>query len=890
MKKIICVLLMASLLIFNISTAFAVSTDEAMSLMNQLGIIRGYEDGDLRPDELITRAEFCAMLMRINGYESICAPVSETPFRDVEGGHWASGYITLAYNMGIISGYDGVTFGPMDNVTVNQAVKMLVSSLGYSVAAQKQGYPAGYLAQAISLDLLDGVETGEKAATRKTVARLLSNALEAPMMEMTINTKNESYVRGEGTLLGLLDVKVVKGLVDGIYGASLTGASALKEDEVSISGTVYKTALSSCAGFFTKTVEAYVKENEKGQETVLFMTRAYGTEGAEVIKAEDIDTDATTLSKIVWTENNKTYSEVLNSSMTYVYNGGTVATQNLSTSLLHPESGEVILADTNRDGAYDTVVIWSYETIVVTTVTDKNIYGRYSKYVNIEKEDDDRVLLIQKGGEKVEPSSLLADSVIWVAQSLDGEYTWIFVNSKESVAGTLEAWNTDYPVHYTVDGEEYRVAQSYLDAKANNSDGYEEISLGDKAIFLLDDAGKIVASDKIIEEGSGKERYYGYVTQVEVSGPMASTAGFRILTEDNVFRNIELDGRKKITFGRKTGASYSKTKMTAADIAQYMISNKNTKELISYSLGNDGEIDAIYLAAPAGDKDNFSLDNSLTQRYYSNGIIDQEFIADEETLLFRIPNGGFYEEDFSVSRAQLLLSNGANKPMTLYDVDNMRIGAIVMTDNTDRFTPDTKASEVYISNTNSPVMLVEKVYHKINDEGHDYMVIEGYEGDGKKLVLASDTLSANTQAQHDIKPGVIIQYQDNDVLLKRALYSEDDRVVEVYQKLFDCNDALAEPFQMWDKSSYQPQPNAAMILSFGTVSRYNMPGMILNTTRNGVPNYDVPIYIGDGTVIYCYDREEKKVEPMRHEDIHIGQDVFVWQRYNNTRMVVIIED
>lgn len=890
MKKIICVLLMALLLIFNISTAFAVSTDEAMSLMNQLGIIRGYEDGDLRPDGLITRAEFCAMLMRINGYESICAPVSETPFRDVEGGHWASGYITLAYNMGIISGYDGVTFGPMDNVTVNQAVKMLVSSLGYSVAAQKQGYPAGYLAQAISLDLLDGVETGEKAATRKTVARLLSNALEAPMMEMTINTKNETYVRGEGTLLGLLDVKVVKGLVDGIYGASLTGASALKEDEVSISGTVYKTALSSCAGFFTKTVEAYVKENEKGQETVLFMKRAYGTGDAEVIKAEDIDADATTLSKIVWTENNKTYSEVLNSSMTYVYNGDIVATQNLSASLLHPESGEIILADTNRDGAYDTVVIWSYETIVVTTVTDKNIYGRYSKYVNIEKEDDDRVLLIQKGSEKVEPSSLLADSVIWVAQSLDGEYTWIFVNSKESVAGTLEAWNTDSPVQYTVNGEEYRVAQSYLDAKANKSDGYEEISLGDKAIFLLDDAGKIVASDKIIEEGSGKERYYGYVTQVEVSGPMASTAGFRILTEDNVFRNIELDGRKKITFGRKTGASYSKTKMTAADIAQYMISNKNTKELISYSLGNDGEIDAIYLAAPAGDKDNFSLDNSLTQRYYSNGIIDQEFIADEETLLFRIPNGGFYEEDFSVSRAQLLLSNGANKPMTLYDVDNMRIGAIVMTDNTDRFTPDTKASEVYISNTNSPVMLVEKVYHKINDEGHDYMVIEGYEGDGKKLVLASDTLSANTQAQHDIKPGVIIQYQDNDVLLKRALYSEDDRVVEVYQKLFDCNDALAEPFQMWDKSSYQPQPNAAMILSFGTVSRYNMPGMILNTTRNGVPNYDVPIYIGDGTVIYCYDREEKKVEPMRHEDIHIGQDVFVWQRYNNTRMVVIIED
>lgn len=890
MKKIICALLLVSILLLNIPGALALTNDEAMTLMNQLGVIQGYEDGDLRPDNLITRAEFCAMLMRINGYESISAPTGEQIFWDVPADHWASGYINLAYNMGIVAGYDGVTFGPGDNVTANQAIKMLVCSIGYGIAAEKQGYPAGYLAQAISLDLLDGVDTGEKAATRRMIARLLANALKAPMMEMSFSTKNETYVRGEGTLLGLLDVKIVEGLVDGIYGASISGASALKEDEVSISGTVYKTTLSSSGSFFTKAVEAYVTENEKGQETVIFMTKSRSTEDAKSIAAEDIDTDLTTLSKIVWTENNKSYSEELNSSMTYVYNGAAVTSQNLTAALLHPESGEVILTDTNNDSVYDTVVIWSYETIVVTTVTDKNIYGRYSKYVEIENDDDDRVIRIEKGARAIEASTLLADDVLWVAKSLDGDYTWIFVNSAQPVTGTLDAWTTDEPVYYTIGGSEYRVSGCYLDAKANKADGYEQISLGDKAMFLLDDAGKIVAADKVIEEGSGKEYYYGYLNAAAVSGAMNSTAGFRIMTEDNRFENMELSGKKKITFGRTVGSSYTKTKMSAADVAQYMIANEKTQGLISYSLGSDGEIEAIYLPAPAGDKDNFSLDSSLAQRYYSNGIIDQEFIADEETLLFRIPNGGFYEEDFSVSRAQLLLSNGANKPMTLYDVDNMRIGAIVMTDNTDRFTPDTKASEVYISNTNSPVMLVEKVYHKVSDDGHDYMVVEGYEGDGKKQVLASDTLSANSTAQRDIKPGVIIQYQDNDVLLKRALYSEDDRVMEVYQKLFDCNDTLAVPFQMWDKTSYQPQPNAAMILSFGTVSRYNMPAMILNTTRDGVPNYDVPVYIGDGTVIYRYNREEKKVEQMRHEDIHIGQDVFVWQRYNNTRMVVIIED
>jgi hypothetical protein len=75
-------------------------------------------------------------------------------------------------------------------------VKLIVAALGYTPKAEANGgYPTGYLVIASQKNITKGA-TGNAgdAAPRKTVARLIYNALDVNMMEQTVFTKGaEEY-------------------------------------------------------------------------------------------------------------------------------------------------------------------------------------------------------------------------------------------------------------------------------------------------------------------------------------------------------------------------------------------------------------------------------------------------------------------------------------------------------------------------------------------------------------------------------------------------------------------------------------------------------------------------------------------------------------------------
>lgn len=64
----------------------------AVQLLTALGIAKGYEDGSLRLDQEITRAECSVLLLRAMGLSGMenSAP-ADTPFWDVTADHWAAG-------------------------------------------------------------------------------------------------------------------------------------------------------------------------------------------------------------------------------------------------------------------------------------------------------------------------------------------------------------------------------------------------------------------------------------------------------------------------------------------------------------------------------------------------------------------------------------------------------------------------------------------------------------------------------------------------------------------------------------------------------------------------------------------------------------------------------
>lgn len=185
MQKIISIILalimcVAGTSVFAFSDVGDQELQDSVSALSRFNIINGYEDGTFRPKANITRAEFATIICK-----TFMLDTSNTPgddFVDVSANHWARDYIYAAKKLGIISGTSLTTFAPNDNITYEQAIKMVVASLGYTEeATEKGGYPKGYIMVADELALLDGIEYEEKAlATRENIAFMVEKALHTP--------------------------------------------------------------------------------------------------------------------------------------------------------------------------------------------------------------------------------------------------------------------------------------------------------------------------------------------------------------------------------------------------------------------------------------------------------------------------------------------------------------------------------------------------------------------------------------------------------------------------------------------------------------------------------------------------------------------------------------
>lgn len=202
LKKVLA-LVLACAMVFSIgvtataATAFPdvaedASYAEAVNILSALGIIQGDENGNFNPDATITRAEMATILCTMDGAGEL-SPTA-TKFTDVAADHWASGYINYAQQRGYIDGYDATTYGPEDPVTYEQTIKLIMAALGYTYSAQENGgYPVGYLYVAADTGVTKGAPTtgGTEAAPRSTVAILVYNAMNTPMM-MRVSYGTES--------------------------------------------------------------------------------------------------------------------------------------------------------------------------------------------------------------------------------------------------------------------------------------------------------------------------------------------------------------------------------------------------------------------------------------------------------------------------------------------------------------------------------------------------------------------------------------------------------------------------------------------------------------------------------------------------------------------------
>jgi len=186
-KQMVAALLAAVLLLGTAANAAIynyfpdVTTDaqyaEAVDYLAGIGIFTGDDEGNFNPDKTITRAEFATIMVRMMGEEDRAKKVRTSSFTDVLSNHWACGYITVAVELGLVNGYGDGKYGPGDTLTYEQAVKVLICTMGYEEIAQSLGgWPQGYMTIANDIGILQGTSSS-LGAPRSVVAMLTYNTI-----------------------------------------------------------------------------------------------------------------------------------------------------------------------------------------------------------------------------------------------------------------------------------------------------------------------------------------------------------------------------------------------------------------------------------------------------------------------------------------------------------------------------------------------------------------------------------------------------------------------------------------------------------------------------------------------------------------------------------------
>ncbi len=172
------------------------NNQEAIEVLQAVGIMVGDENGNFNPTANVTRNEMAVIMSNLMDYR-VASYAGTSPFTDVPS--WAEPYVAACWTNGITSGYTATTYGGSDSVTTSQAALMLMKALGYFQYQNDFGddWQLETVKQGNSIDLFEDVESAvREAMTRNDVAQLVLNTLESGIVEADNDTINVSTPDG----------------------------------------------------------------------------------------------------------------------------------------------------------------------------------------------------------------------------------------------------------------------------------------------------------------------------------------------------------------------------------------------------------------------------------------------------------------------------------------------------------------------------------------------------------------------------------------------------------------------------------------------------------------------------------------------------------------------
>lgn len=649
LKKVIALVAVFAMMVTSVAFAQSYSDVkeddnyyEAIEMLSKLNILTGDDkDGDgvmdFRPNDTITRAEVAAVICRIQDLNNLSQ--TTTPFTDVPSSHWASGYVAQAAGQGIINGYGDGNFGPEDDVTYEQAVKMFVETLGYTPFVNANGgYPTGHLTAAQRYGVVDGVvgaSVGAKA-TRGQIAQIAFNAIDTPIMDRSSYGKDEEFTIFDGTnnksfetlLTRDLKVKKFAGVITENNITSLNEKNTIDTDkkaeikidyekngsslstdnynyEVDKMTTVYaaESGAEKLLGYF---VDGYAKETDRSGEYDIISVAASNKNKTLTFTLDQFDSLEN--GKINYYKNdndNKTTSATLQLSSGkmkgIIYNG--VAISNDPEDVFSQTgakndkyvwknstySGKVTLIDNDSTNGYDVALVDISASAVVDSVsaagkvTFLNSPRRYdgdnsttSISLDFDEDDNSQIIELTKDGKAMNYADLKKWDVLSIYSNED--YYVVKVVGENKIDGSISNKGKS---DTSADTCEYTIDGKTYDV-AENAYGIKKNgwSAGTAGVFYIDDNNKIVAYDKNgSTTTSNTNGNYAYILNASVSSDgFNKVVSLQILDKSGKVFTDDLYERVKFENGKNVVATaLGETSTSFDDEQSYKIENHETE-------------------------------------------------------------------------------------------------------------------------------------------------------------------------------------------------------------------------------------------------------------------------------------------------------------------------
>ncbi len=438
-------------------------------------------------DAEMTREEAAVLLCKMLAREDLAGSYSNVSYyEDVSVYSPNVGYINVVTNEGLFSGRSERIFAPKDAITYAELSKLLVTSVGYSIAAERKGgYPDGYLGVASQLKIVSNISySGNSPVKWGDAVKMVYETLYVDVLssDSYSNSGNISVEKTEGQNLLTLYHKLFwdKGQITATPRSKLYGMGPSEEldiGEIEIDGILYTydteklTYLDDLTGY---NVEYYYRENTTGRLEVVYVylknneTITVISTDIEEVYGFDVGDNGSAYLKYRDEDTMKKAEKLpLDKELSLIVNDNTMP--HITNQDLFPDCGNVTLIDSNNDGKYDVAKVLNYDMRIVDVVSiyDKHIFF---KDTHSDTKDHSVPLVLNPAyrdvyyditcdGEVISLNKLYEDDVVGIIESTKKDFVYYRIELLSTrVEGTVEAYSE---TEVDINGKTYKVAPTF---------------------------------------------------------------------------------------------------------------------------------------------------------------------------------------------------------------------------------------------------------------------------------------------------------------------------------------------------------------------------------------------------------------------------------------------